>query len=140
MIFFGLIGHNAGGSSASALPRLRTNLAAAGLPAPAQRQAVAGFQACFNDQASAQDPSSVPASCAVIRRQIAAVPAPAQVKVKVAAAIQNTAVPAARRYDLEHSMRTTLDWQLGVFFLALLLAACLPKVKLDSDALIPGSA
>jgi EmrB/QacA subfamily drug resistance transporter len=139
VIFFGLIGHNAGGSAASALPRLRANLVAAGLPAPAQQQVVARFQTCFNDRAHAKDPASVPASCLVIQRQIAASPAPAQVKAKVAAAVQNTAVPAARRYDLEHSMRTTLDWQLGVFFLAMLLVARLPKVKLDGDALMPGA-
>jgi hypothetical protein len=140
VIFFGLIGHNAGGASASALPRLRTDLAAAGLPAPAQQQVLARFQTCFNDRAHAKDPASVPASCAVIQRQIAASPAPAQVKDKVAAAVQNTAAPAARRYDLEHSMRTTLDWQLAVFFLALLLVTRLPKVKLDGDDLMPGGA
>jgi MFS family permease len=41
VIFFGLIGHNAGASSSSVLPALRTNLTAAGLPAPAQRQVAA---------------------------------------------------------------------------------------------------
>jgi EmrB/QacA subfamily drug resistance transporter len=134
VIFFGFIGLNAGGSSASVLPQLRTDLVAAGLPAPAQQQVAARFQTCFNDRAHAKDPSSVPASCVVIERQIAASPLPAQVKAKVAAAV-TTAVPAARRYDIEHSMRTTLDWQLGVFFLALLLVTRLPKVKLDGDAL-----
>ncbi len=63
---------------------------------------------------------------------------PARAKAEVAAAVQATAVPEARRYDLEHSMRSALDWQLGVFFLALLLVARLPRVKLDGDALVPG--
>jgi EmrB/QacA subfamily drug resistance transporter len=139
VIFFGLIGHNAGAASSSALPRLRANLAAAGLSAPAQQQVVAGFQTCFNDRAHAKDPTSVPASCAGIQQRIAASPAPAQVKAKVAAVL-DTAVPGARRYDLEHSMRTTLNWQLGVFALALLLVARLPKVKLDGNTLTPGGA
>lgn len=55
------------------------------------------------------------------------------------AAVRDTAVPQARRYDLEHSMRITLSWQLGVFFLALLLVARLPRVRLDGDALTPGA-
>lgn len=101
---------------------------------------MAGFQACFNDRAHAKDPSAVPASCAAIERQIAASPAPAQVKAKVAAAVRGGAVPAARRYDLEHSIRATLDWQLGAFFLALLLVARLPRVRLDGNALTPGGA
>ena len=140
VIFFGLIGHNAGASSASVLPALRTNLTAAGLPAPAQQQVVAGFRTCFQDRAHAKDPASVPASCALIQRQVAASPAPRPVKAKVAAAVQDAAVPGARRYDLEHSMRATLGWQLGVFFLALLLVARLPKVKPDADTARPGGA
>lgn len=44
VIFFGLIGYNAGASSSSALPALRGNLTAAGLPASTQRQVIAGFR------------------------------------------------------------------------------------------------
>ena len=54
--------------------------------------------------------------------------------------MQNAAVPGARRYDLEHSMRSTLGWQLGVFFLALLLVARLPMVKPGPDDPMPGGA
>lgn len=140
VIFFGLIGYNAGASSSAALPALRGNLTAAGLPASAQRQVIAGFQACFDDRAHAKDPSSLPASCAAIQRQVTASPAPAQLKAEVIAAVRDTAVPQARRYDLEHSMRITLSWQLGVFFLALLLVARLPRVRLDGDALTAGGA
>ena len=67
-------------------------------------------------------------------------PAPRPVKAMVAAAVQDAAVPGARRYDLEHSMRTTLGWQLGVFFLALLLVARLPRVKPGAGAEMPGGA
>ena len=140
VIFFGLIGHNAGASSSSVLPGLRANLTAAGLPASARQQVVTGFQTCYSDRAHAKDPSSVPASCAVIQRQIAASPAPRQLKAKIAADVQDVAVPGARRYDLEHSMRATLDWQLGVFFLALLLVAWLPMVKPGPDSVMPGGA
>lgn len=140
VIFFGLIGANASASAASVVPSLRGYLAAAGLPAPVQRQVVTGFRTCFDDRAHAKDPAAVPASCAAIQRQIAASPAPAQVKADVAAAVQDSAVPAARRYDFEHSMRSALDWQLGVFLLALLLVARLPRVKLDGDAVMAGGA
>ena len=37
-------------------------------------------------------------------------------------------------------MRASLGWQLGVFFVALLLVARLPKVKPDADATLPGGA
>ena len=140
LIFFGLIGHNAGLSASSVLPGLRSDLAAAGLPARARRQVMASFETCFSDRAHAQDPSAVPASCAAIRRRVAAIPAPARVRAQVVAAVTGTAAPDARRYDLEHSMRAALGWQLGVFFLALLLVARLPRVRLDGDALLPGGA
>lgn len=78
--------------------------------------------------------------CALIQRQVAASPAARPVKAKVAAAAQAAAVPGARRYDLEHSMRAALSWQPGVFFLALLLVTRLPTVKPDADAALPDGA
>ena len=140
VIFFGLLGVNAGSSSASALPRLRHELTVAGVPASGQRQVIGGFQTCFSARAHAKDPSAEPAICAAIDRQIAAGPAPEAVKARVAAAVQRRAVPAARRADFTRSMRTTLWWQVAVFALALLLSSRLPKVRLDDAGPMVGAA
>jgi len=140
VIFFGLLGVNAGSSSASALPRLRHELTVAGVPASGQRQVIGGFQTCFSARAHAKDPSAEPAICAAIDRQIAASPAPEAVKARVAAAVQLRAVPAARLADFTRSMRTTLWWQIAVFALALLLSSRLPKVRLDDAGPMVGAA
>jgi hypothetical protein len=131
VIFFGLLGLNASASSASALPQLRHELTAAGVPAAAEQQVTSRFEACFSARAHAKDPTAQPAICAQALRQIAASPAPAPVKARIEAAVQQRAVPAARLYDFTRSMRTTLWWQIAVFALALVLSARLPRVRLD---------
>jgi EmrB/QacA subfamily drug resistance transporter len=140
VIFFGLLGVNAGSSAASALPRLRHELTAAGVPASGQQQVIGGFRACFSARAHAKDPSAEPAICAAVDRQIADSPAPAAVKARVAAAVQLRAVPAARLADFTRSMRTTLWWQIAVFALALLLSSRLPKARLDEAGPMVGGA
>lgn len=140
VIFFGLLGSNAAGSVDSVTPRLRADLTAAGLPGPAQQQVVDGFRTCFSDRSRAKDPGTEPASCAAVRTQIASSPAPAELKAKVAEAVQERAVPAARLVDFEHSIRTALWWHIGVFLLALLLVTRLPKVRLDGDGPLIGGA
>lgn len=140
VIFFGLIGHDAVAASDSALPQLRSDLSALSVPTSAQQRIVDSFQTCFHDRANATDPTSVPASCAAAEQSMAGSPMAEPIKGKVAVAIQEKATPAARRYSLEHSMRTTLDWHLAVFTATLLLVARLPKVRLESDALLPGGA
>ncbi len=140
VIFFGLLGTNANTSSASALPQLRQELTVAGVPAAEQPVITAGFQNCFSARAHATDPSSTPANCAKIARQIAASPAPAQVKAAVATAVEQRAVPAARLDDFTQSMRATLWWHVAVFALALILASRLPKVRLDADGPMVGGA
>jgi EmrB/QacA subfamily drug resistance transporter len=140
VIFFGLLGANASSSSASALPQLRHELTVAGLPTAQQQLITGGFQACFSARAHAKDPSAEPAICARTAREIAASPAPAQVKAAVAAAVNERAVPAARLEDFTRSMRTTLGWQVAVFALALALSSRLPRVRLDADGPMAGGA
>jgi EmrB/QacA subfamily drug resistance transporter len=140
VIFFGLLGANAGSSSASAVPQLRHELTVADVPAAQQRVIITKFDACFSARAHATDPSSTPAVCAQTERQLAASPAPAAVKAAVATAINTDAVPAARLDDFTQSMRVTLWWQVGVFALALVLASRLPKVRLDGDGPMAGGA
>jgi hypothetical protein len=140
VIFFGLLGLNASASSASALPQLRHELTVAGVPAAAQQQVSTRFEACFSARAHAKDPTAQPAICTQALRQIAASPAPAPVKARIEAAVEQRAVPAARLYDFTRSMRTTLWWQIAVFALALVLSARLPRVRLDETGPMVGGA
>jgi hypothetical protein len=138
VIFFGLIGANAGSSSASALPQLRQELTLAGVPATQQQVITGGFGACFSARAHAKDPSVQPAVCAASLHKLAASPAPAPVKAKVEAAVLGHA--PARLDDFTRSMRSALFWHLAVFTIALLLSARLPRVQLDADAPVAVSA
>ncbi|GAA3212754.1 DHA2 family efflux MFS transporter permease subunit [Actinocorallia longicatena] len=130
VVFFGLIGANAAGSSAAATPQLRASLVAAGLPTEAQDRVVEGFETCFDDQAHAEDPAETPESCKAVAAEVAASPAAPEVKAKVAAAVQDVAVPHARLDDFNRSMRGSLWWHLAVFATALALVSRLPKVEL----------
>jgi EmrB/QacA subfamily drug resistance transporter len=63
-IFFGVIGAGAVHTvDTSTGPQLRAELSAAGVPARAQQEIVAGFRVCVHDRENATDPSVVPASC-----------------------------------------------------------------------------
>jgi hypothetical protein len=122
------------------MARIGELLAQAGVPAGEQAVITGRFQACFSARAHATDPTATPAICAQTMRQIAASPAPAQVKAAVAAAVENYAVPAARLDDFTRSMRTTLWWHVAAFALALVLSARLPRVRLDADGPMVGGA
>jgi hypothetical protein len=110
------------------------------VPAAEQPVIADRFQACFSARAHAKDPAATPPICAQAARQIAASPAPDTVKAAVAAAVDQRAVPAARLDDFTRSMRTALWWQIGVFALALILSARLPKVRLAASDPIAGAA
>lgn len=129
IIFFGLLGHNADDSSGKVISTLRADLAKAGVSAPAAQQVVTGFETCFRDRAHAKDPSSTPGSCQRIQQEIAANPAPPQVKAAVQQAVLEKALPQARKQDFSHSFWQALFWQITVFSLAFLFALGLPKVK-----------
>ena len=61
VIFFGLLGSQAAGVADDLVPGLRGQLQAAGLPSAVTQQVAAGFRTCFEDRASAKDPSATPA-------------------------------------------------------------------------------
>jgi EmrB/QacA subfamily drug resistance transporter len=140
VIFFALLGTNAGTASASALPQLRHSLTIAGVPAAEQPPIIGKFEACFSARAHATDPTATPAICAETAREIAASPVPPHVKVAVAAAVEQRGVPLAKLDDFTSSMRTALWWQIAVFTLALILSARLPSARLDADGPMVGGA
>jgi EmrB/QacA subfamily drug resistance transporter len=139
IIFFGQLATNGGSAASAAVPALSTRLAAAGLPADAANQVVAGFRVCFHDRTSQNDPTAVPASCRRVQQQVAAAPAPTAVKEAVAAAVTGHAVPLARKDDITRSLQNTLLlWEIPAFLLTGLLVFALPKVR--PSATIPGGA
>ena len=135
IIFFAQLGTNSSAAADLAVPRLQAQLAAAGLPTSASDQVVAGFRVCFNDRTHQNDPTATPASCVRIERQVAT--APAAVKAAVAAAVQDQAVPLARKDDFTTSLQhTLLLWQVAAFAVSGLLVLALPKVRPTTN--IPG--
>jgi len=122
VIFFGLLSSQAAGVTAELAPRLGAELRAAGLPAPASRQVVAGFETCFLDRASAKDPSAVPPSCQrVAQRQ-------GQGQDRVGQVVASTA-EAARKRNFSDAFERTLLFEVAVFLLCLLLAFLLPDPR-----------
>jgi EmrB/QacA subfamily drug resistance transporter len=139
IIFFGQLGTNSASSAALAVPGLQAGLARAGLPAQAAGQVVAGFRTCFQDRVHQSDPTAIPASCSRIQHQVVTAPFPPAVKAAVAAAVNERAVPLARKDDFTRSLqRTLLLWQVAAFSLCGLLVFALPKVKPDTT--VPAAA
>jgi EmrB/QacA subfamily drug resistance transporter len=129
IIYFGLLRTGGASSADVAVPQLRAQLTAAGLPASSSDQVVGAFQTCFEDRVAQKDPSATPASCARIQQQIDASPASAAVKQDIQNAVLDQAVPTARAKDFTHAYEQGLFWQIGVFGASGLLVLALPKVK-----------
>jgi EmrB/QacA subfamily drug resistance transporter len=118
VVFFGLLGSHAASVGAEVAPRLQGDLQRAGVPATVGRQVVAGFQACFQDRASAKDPSAVPASCQRAQAQGGGQP---QVGRVVAAAADS-----ARRQDFSDVLERTLLVEVAIFLTSFVLVFLLP--------------
>lgn len=65
VLFFGQLDHDSDRGVDTVTPRLRQQLVAAGVPAPAQERVIEGFRTCVRDRSAATDPAEVPASCQV---------------------------------------------------------------------------
>ncbi|GAC1327124.1 MAG: hypothetical protein NVSMB13_13150 [Mycobacteriales bacterium] len=133
VLFFGLIGHNAGRATSAVSPGLRQQVSAAGLPGPAVDAVVRGFERCFGDRASSADPSAEPASCRAARDQAASSPASPEVKATVDRALAGVA-PLAMKHDFSRSFEQALAYEAAVFTLAYLLVLALPAIKKPEPA------
>ncbi|WP_431784153.1 MFS transporter [Streptomyces chumphonensis] len=129
ILFANLIAGNAGDSLATVEPRLRQDLAAAGLPPERSEQVVAGFETCFEDRTNQKDLTAVPPSCERVEREAEQLPLPPEVTEQVRTAVLVEAAPEARKENFSQSFQGALGWQLGVFTLCFLLVLALPKVK-----------
>jgi EmrB/QacA subfamily drug resistance transporter len=117
VIFFGLLGSQAGPAASAVTPQLRTGLAVAGVPARQSGQIVTQFRGCLHDRLVAADPTVTPAACR---------PAPGQVISPAAGRALAAAGGSAVRRDFAASLQRTLWFQVGVFLLSFLLMLALP--------------
>jgi len=120
VIFFGLLSSQAAGVTADLAPRLGAELRADGLAAPASGQVVAGFETCFQDRASAEDPSAVPPSCQRV--------AQGQGQEPTGRVVAATA-EVARKRNFSDAFERTLLFEVAVFLLCLLLVFLLPDPR-----------
>ncbi|GII76504.1 putative actinorhodin transporter [Sphaerisporangium rufum] len=125
-VFFGMIGGGVTGAADDQAPRLRTALAAAQVPAPAQDRLVAGLRACGRDRVVAEDPAEMPASCdRLVAEARAAAPTP-----QAAADIARALNDSGRRSVQEGSasaMKSVLWLVDGMLLLVLLISFLLPR-------------
>jgi MFS family permease len=127
VIFFGLLGSHARVVADQLTPGLRANLDSAGVSEPVASQVVAGFRVCFEDRASARDPSALPASCRQVQTQSARDGRVGAGAGRVGAALAATA-DTARRRDFTDTIQRTLLFEVAVFLLTFLLVLMLPRV------------
>ncbi|MCP2314748.1 drug resistance transporter, EmrB/QacA subfamily [Nocardia amikacinitolerans] len=63
VLFFTVLEDNSVRGADTAVPTLRSDLSAAGIPAPVRDDIVTGFRVCVHDRSASHDPSAVPDSC-----------------------------------------------------------------------------
>lgn len=115
-VFFGVIGTQATQNfDASAAPRLRTELSAAGVPVGTQDAIVSGLRACVDARENSVDPDRIPASCTSF-------PVPAA----AAGAVAEAGADTHTRSSIDAIKRTTL-LTLGLTAVAFALGFLLPK-------------
>ncbi len=132
VIFFGLLASEANPTVDRIAPRIRSGLEAAGLPAPAREQVVAGFRVCFQDRSSAKDPSATPPSCQRLQAEgqaRAQQPQGGQAQGQRIGQLLQSAAVDARRLDFTRSLQRTLWYEVAVYALSFLLVFLLPNVR-----------
>jgi MFS family permease len=118
VIFFGLLGSQSGSAASAVAPQLRSELAAAHVPAPVAARVEKQFGDCLHARLVATDPTATPAACRL--------PGGAAVPRAVVKAVTGVG-PVAVRHDFAASLERTLWFQVGVFGTSFLLMLALPR-------------
>jgi hypothetical protein len=131
VIFFGLLGTQAGPAATAVAPQLRTGLVAAGVPAQYTGGIESQFRSCLHDRLVSADPTVTPPSC---RPSAAEQALPAAAHQAIAGA-----GGSAVRDDFAASLQRTLWFQVGAFLASLLLMLALPRGagRRTAEAAIP---
>ncbi|WP_245677955.1 MFS transporter [Nocardia acidivorans] len=115
IIFFGQLDHDSARGVDAVTARTRTELAATGLPGPAQEEILANFRACVQDRSAAVDPSAVPESCRSTGGDT------------TVAKVLSSAGEEANAVNFAHTFDYTLAWGIGLMVLVCLGFAALPR-------------
>ena len=121
VVFFGLLSSRADTVTAAVTPQLRTQLAVAGLPAPAVDSAAQQFSSCFDRRVRASDPTLSIPGCTTATSGPAA-----QSPVTRAFA---SAGQRAIALDFVTTLERTLFLNAGLWVVTLLLALFLPRAR-----------
>ena len=135
IVFFAQLDTGSGRGVDEVTPSLRTQLTAAGVPAPAQDGIVAGFRTCVQERSAATDPTEIPASCRADSSQFG--PAGGQVQeVLTRAGLQ------ANAHNFSRSFGITLWYAVGIMILVFLGMFALPRrvraVSLEAELVEAG--
>jgi len=117
VIFFGMLGSQSGPAASTVAPALRSQVAAAGVPAAGAARIEAQFRTCLHDRLVAADPTVTPASCRPPAGEVITPPVHRALAVAGAGAV---------RRDFAASVVRSLWFQVGVFVLSFLLMLAWP--------------
>ncbi len=125
VIFFGQLTAAAPASFEAAVPKLSSQLSAAGLPPDTQNAVISGVQSCFVDRAREQDSSVVPESCQKIQNSPAFAADPFLSRQITASAI--SAAAAAEGVDFDNAFRWGVVYEISLLVLVFCLSFFLPR-------------
>ena len=123
VIFFSLLASGSGHGVNAVTPSLRSQLTAAGIPAPGQATIIAGFRACVHDRSAATDPTAVPASCQT-RPAAAGLPAAQQQELR---ALLTGAAKLASAHNFARTFSATMWFAAGALVAVFLGLFALPS-------------
>jgi len=121
VVLFALLASGSWRGVDAVTPRLHTQIAAAGVPAPGQGRIISRFRACVHDRSAATDPTEIPASCISPRGGLAS---------PQAALLQRAVARAAKQANAHNFARTfsiTLGYAAGLLVLVYLGMFILPS-------------
>jgi hypothetical protein len=127
VIFFGALAGGSLPSVESVRSDLTSDLAAAGIPAPAVPAIVTSFETCFQDRASAKDFAAMPESCRNAEADAAAFAAANPEIAAQLTAIVSVRAKEANQRNFSAALERTMLWQIAGLVLIALLSLALPR-------------
>jgi EmrB/QacA subfamily drug resistance transporter len=147
VLFFTLLASAANGATATVVPQVRRDLAAAGVPAPEADRIVRGFAACARDRADSSDPTAEPASCRALGASQAAgrtgadqPPRASGTDQAVVGRILAAAGVTVREDTFTSAFQRVLIWEVIVFAVTFMLLTRLPTPERPARPEAPAAA
>ncbi|MBC6459996.1 MFS transporter [Actinomadura sp. HBU206391] len=126
-LFFGLLGGQVSGGADDTAPRLRAELASAGVPTAVRQQIAVDLKVCARDRAEEEDPATTPASCAMVDRTVrSTIAANPQEAARIGAAVGQAGQDGAKRGFIG-ALEFTLLLEMGLLLLTCAFSFLLPR-------------